>query len=180
MTPERRTTVLRLLALAAVIGLGILAFSLREHLQELRSLGYAGAFLIAFLSNATILLPIPGVGVVFTMGGIFNPVWIALSAGTGAALGELSGYLAGFSGQALVGRIDVLNRVTPFVQKYGMLGIVVLAIIPNPFFDLAGIAAGVLKIPLWKFLLAAWVGQCIKMLYFAYAGSFSLNWLFGN
>lgn len=179
-TPERRLTILRILALCAVVSLSALAFALREYLSAFQSLGYLGAFLTALLSNASILLPVPGLWIIFTYGSIFHPAGVALAAAFGGALGELSGYLAGFSGQMLVERVDIFNRVMPFVQKYGMLGIIVFAAIPNPFFDLAGVAAGMLKIPLWKFLLAAWIGQCIKMFSFAYAGSLSLNWLFGK
>ena len=53
----------------------------------------------------------------------------------------------------------------------GLIPILVLAIIPNPFFDLAGIAAGTLKMPVWQFLLACLVGKTIKMVAFAYAGA---------
>ncbi len=179
ITPRQRQTLLRLAALGVVLVLSTLGFILQDQLQKFRSLGYLGAFLIALISNATILLPMPGIWAVFAMGSIFHPLGVALAAGTGGALGELSGYLAGFSGQALIERVDIFERIKPFVQKYGAIGIAILSAIPNPFFDLAGVAAGMLKIPMWKFLLAAWVGQCIKMLSFAYAGSFSLNWLFG-
>ena len=65
--------------------------------------------------------------------------------------------------------------------KWGLLGalaILILAAVPNPFFDLAGIAAGITKLPLKSFLIACWIGQTIKMSAFAYAGAASLNWLF--
>jgi len=178
ISPERRQSLLRIAALATVIALSALGIALREQLQRFQSLGYSGAFLIALISNASILFPVPGIWAVFAIGGVFHPLGVALAAGTGGALGELSGYLAGFSGQALIERVDVFERIKPFVQKYGVIGIAILAAIPNPFFDLAGIAAGMLKIPMWKFLLAAWIGQCIKMLSFAYAGSLSVKWLF--
>lgn len=178
--PERQQVILRVLALGAMLGLSSLAFVIRDQLQNFRSLGYLGAFLVAFFSNASILLPIPGIWFVFASGSIFHPLGIALAAATGGALGELSGYLAGFSGQGLAERVDVFQRTMPFVQRYGIFGIILLAAIPNPFFDLAGIAAGMLKIPLWKFLLATWIGQLIKMLSLAYAGSISLNWIFGT
>ena len=55
------------------------------------------------------------------------------------------------------------------------LTILVLSAIPNPFFDLAGAAAGALKMPLPKFLLWCWIGETIKMLIFAYAGASSLG-----
>jgi membrane protein YqaA with SNARE-associated domain len=177
--PEgRRTIIYRILGLLAVVGLSALIFAFRDQVKVLTGLGYPGIFLIALLSNATVLFPAPGVAVVFAMGGVFHPLGVALAAGAGGALGELSGYIAGWSGQAIVERMDVFERVAPYIKKYGPIGIAFLAAIPNPFFDLAGVAAGVLKMPFWHFLIAVWIGQTIKMLLFAYAGSLSLNWLF--
>ena len=56
------------------------------------------------VANATLLLPAPGIAVVFAMGSVFNPFLVSLAAGTGAAVGEMSGYAAGFSGQGVLGR----------------------------------------------------------------------------
>jgi membrane protein DedA with SNARE-associated domain len=111
------------------------------------------------------------------MGSIFNPLGVALAAGAGGALGELSGYLAGFSGQAVVERTDIYERINPWVQKYGVFTILVLSAVPNPFFDVAGVAAGIAKMPIRRFLFACWIGQTIKMASFAYAGLYSLDWL---
>jgi uncharacterized membrane protein YdjX (TVP38/TMEM64 family) len=55
--------------------------------------------------------------------------------------------------------------------------ILLLAFIPNPFFDLAGAAAGALRMPLRKFLLWVWIGKFLKMLAFAYAGAASNDWV---
>jgi uncharacterized membrane protein YdjX (TVP38/TMEM64 family) len=176
--PDRRAQIWRLVGLAAVIGLSALIFVFRDQVKGLTALGYPGIFLIALLSNATVLFPAPGIAVVFAMGGIFHPLGVALAAGSGGAVGELSGYIAGWSGQAVVERMDVYERIAPYIKKYGPFGIAILAAIPNPFFDLAGVAAGALKMPLWRFFFAVWIGQIVKMLLFAYAGSLSLNWLF--
>jgi membrane protein DedA with SNARE-associated domain len=169
---------LRLLALLAVVGISVFIFSIRERVQEFAGFGYPGIFLIALLANATVLLPAPGVAVVFAMGNLFNPLAVGLAAGTGGALGELSGYLAGFSGQAIVERADAYARIQPWIQRYGRWAILVLSAIPNPFFDLAGVAAGVGKMPIGRFLFFCWIGQLIKMTLFAYAGAHSLSWLF--
>jgi uncharacterized membrane protein YdjX (TVP38/TMEM64 family) len=179
--PENRigVTVLRILALAAVIGITVYIYSIRERVDEFAAYGYPGIFVIMLMANATVILPAPGVAVVFAMGNVFNPLLVALAAGTGGAIGELSGYLAGFSGQAVVENTKMYDRITPWVQKYGVWAILVLSAIPNPFFDFAGIAAGVAKIPIWKFLLFCWVGQLIKMTMFAYAGAYSIDWLTG-
>jgi uncharacterized membrane protein YdjX (TVP38/TMEM64 family) len=69
-------------------------------------------------------------------------------------------------------------RVQPKVQKWGGWAVLALAAIPNPFFDLAGVAAGASKMPVWKFLVYCWIGQTIKMAAFAYAGNTSLKWIF--
>jgi membrane protein DedA with SNARE-associated domain len=50
----------------------------------------------------------------------------------------------------------------------------VLSAIPNPFFDVAGIAAGMAKMPILTFLLFTGIGQLIKMTLFAFAGHYSV------
>jgi uncharacterized membrane protein YdjX (TVP38/TMEM64 family) len=168
---------LRLLALLVVIAISAGVYLIRDRVEEFAALGYPGIFLIALLANATIFLPAPGIAVVFAMGGIFHPLGVALAASLGGAVGELSGYLAGFSGQAVVERADVYQRIQPWIQKYGGWAILLLAAIPNPFFDLAGIAAGIGRMSMKRFLFFCWLGQLIKMALFAYAGLFSINWL---
>jgi membrane protein DedA with SNARE-associated domain len=53
----------------------------------------------------------------------------------------------------------------------------VLSAIPNPFFDIAGVAAGMIKMKITTFLFFTWVGQIIKMSVFAFAGYSSLEWI---
>ena len=90
----------------------------------------------------------------------------------------MTGYMAGVAGRATIERMDIYERVAPYVRRYGAWTVFVMAAIPTPFLDLAGIAAGVLKMPAWQFLLAVLAGTTIKMLLFAYAGALSLGWLF--
>jgi uncharacterized membrane protein YdjX (TVP38/TMEM64 family) len=167
--------VLRILALLAVIGITIYIYSIRDHVKDFAAFGYPGIFFIALLANATILLPAPGVAIIYAMGAIFNPFGVGLAAGTGGAIGELSGYLAGFSGQAVIERTDIYERIKPWVKKYGGWSILVLSAIPNPFFDLAGIAAGMAKMPVRTFVFFIWIGQLIKMTMFALAGKYSIQ-----
>jgi uncharacterized membrane protein YdjX (TVP38/TMEM64 family) len=171
------TNILRILALLAVIAITYFVYSIRDRVDEFAAYGYPGIFLVALMANATVFLPAPGVAVVFAMGNIFHPLGVALAAGTGGALGELSGYLAGFSGQAVVEKTQIYDRIQPWVVKYGIWAILVLSAIPNPFFDIAGVTAGIAKMSLRRFLVACWIGQLIKMALFAYAGFYSLDWL---
>jgi len=175
MTPKTRLLLLRIGALVLVVGLTVLLFVYRRQLSELGVVGYPGIFLISLISNATLILPVPGVLFTSAMGAVFNPFWVAVAAGSGAALGELSGYLAGFSGQAVVENREWYERVVGWIKKYGDVTIFALSVIPNPIFDIAGIVAGMLKLPLWRFLLWCWLGKVVKMLVFAYGGSTILN-----
>jgi len=170
-------TLARILALLVVIALTVFIYSVRDQAKELAVYGYPGIFLIALMTNATVLLPAPGIAVVFAMGAIFNPLGIALAAGAGGALGELSGYLAGFSGQAVVEKTRIYERLHAWIQRRGFWAVLLLAAMPNPFFDVAGVAAGMLKMPLRTFLLAVWIGVTLKMFLFAWVGSTSLVWL---
>lgn len=171
------TNILRILALFAVVGITLYIYSIRNRVEQFAGFGYPGVFLIALLANATVLLPAPGVAVIYAMGAIFNPFGVGLAAGLGGTIGELSGYLAGFSGQAVVERMDIYNRIKPWVEKYGGWAILVLSAIPNPFFDIAGIAAGIAKMPLQTFLLFSGIGQLLKMTAFAVAGHYSISLL---
>ncbi len=175
MNNKLRLTLLRLAALLVVVALSVYIFSIRDQAAKLALYGYPGVFLLAFLSYATVLLPAPGIAIVFTLGSILNPLGVALAAGAGAALGELSGYLAGFSGQAVIEKADTYEKLTRWMSKNGPLTILALAVIPNPFFDLAGVVAGALKMRVPVFLFWVWIGETIKMMFFAYAGSQLIN-----
>lgn len=172
-----RITVLRLAALAAVVAITVLLLSLGSEAQRFAEYGYPGIFLVSLLSNATVILPAPGLAVTFSMGAVFHPAGVALAAATGAAIGELSGYLAGFSGQGVLARTKVYERVEGWTRRYGAWAILGLAVIPSPLFDLAGAAAGALKMPVARFLIFCWVGKLIKMSIVAYAGAASIDWL---
>lgn len=160
---------------AVAITVGIYVF--RDSFRHLASLGYIGIFLLSILANATIILPAPGVAFVFGMGAVFNPFFVALAAGAGAAIGELSGYIAGYSGQTIIQRSRYEQQLEGWMRKNGGWTIMIFAFIPNPLFDVAGMIAGMLKMPLWKFLLFCWIGKTVKMFLFAYAGSLSIPWL---
>ena len=178
MKSSTRLVVTRILALAVVIALSVFIFINRDQAVKLASYGYIGIFVLSFLAYATVFLPAPGVAVVFAFGAVYNPFILALVAGTGAALGEFVGYLAGYSGQGLAEKTKIYERLEGWMRKNGFLTVFILSAIPNPVFDMAGVIAGVLKMPVLKFLAACWVGETIKMLIFSFAGSAVINRFF--
>ena len=154
----------------AVVITSAIAF-FRDELVRFEQYGYLGVFLISLLGNATVILPAPSLAVVFSMGGVLNPLLVGLVAGVGEALGELTGYMAGYGGRAVIEDWQMYERLEGWMQRNGAATILVLSAIPNPFFDLAGIAAGVLRFPLTQFLLSCWIGKTIKTITFAFVGA---------
>lgn len=171
MHQEKKNPVLRFFLIILVLAISIILFIYRNEVQKIASFGYGGIFILSLLTNATLILPLPGVVFTSAMGAVFNPFWVAIAAGTGAALGETTGYLAGFSGQIIIDRKEWYETLTKWMRKYGNLTVMMMAIIPNPFFDLAGMAAGMLKLPFYRFLFWCCVGKIIKMMLFAYTGA---------
>lgn len=172
-----RLQVTRLLVLVFVIGLTIWIYTLGDKTEALAAYGYPGIFLLSIIANATIVLPAPGLALVFAFAGKLSWVGVGLAAGAGATLGELSGYLAGFSGQAIIENQGLYKRLEGYMTRYGGLTITVLAFLPLPVFDLAGVAAGALRMHVLKFLGWCVLGKVPKMLLIAYAGAHSIAWI---
>ena len=175
--PPPRFGIQHAVALLVAIAVPVLIYVFRDQVRALEQLGYLGAFLTMFVGNATVILPVPGLIVVFALGHTLNPLLVGLAGGPGAALGELVGYFAGFSGSGVIKNTGLYQRVEGWVKRYGPAAIAVLAAIPNPAFDLAGLVSGALGIRWWQFLLAAGIGKTIQAIAIAYAGSLSIGWV---
>lgn len=167
----------KIIGLILAISLSVVIFVFRDKLVNFESYGYFGILVISILGNATIVLPVPVILTAFLGGGIFNPFLVGLVSSFGATIGELTGYIAGRTGGALMKtdptspRLRGINKIKKWMAKYGLWTIFVLAVIPNPAFDLAGIVSGATKIPVRKYFLVTWAGKLIKFLTFAYLGS---------
>ena len=129
--------------------------------KELKAYGYLGAFVISIILNATIILPVSNMAVMMSLGAAMpSPVVVGLVGGFGAAIGEITGYVAGRSGRRLVARSQMYTRVEDWVRRWGWLTIFVFSVVPFVF-DLVGIAAGALRYPFWKFFIPCWLGRTI-------------------
>jgi uncharacterized membrane protein YdjX (TVP38/TMEM64 family) len=141
--------------------------------------GYLGAFLISMVASATIILPAPGIAVVIAMGTALDPILLGIVAGMGSAVGELSGYLAGTGGRALVParhRVQ-FERLHALTGRHGGALLFLLAAIPFPLFDFAGIIAGMLRMRVAIFLVAVAAGKSIKYIILIVLGAAPLLYL---
>lgn len=165
----------KIIGLVFAVILSVVIFLFRDKFVHFESYGYLGIFIISVLGNATIILPVPVILTAFVGGGIFNPFLVGLISALGATLGELTGYLAGSSGRSIINQEKKLVKVEGWMKKYGLWTIFVLAAIPNPLFDLAGMVSGAGRIPVWKFLTATLLGKTIKFMVIAFIGAGSLK-----
>ena len=144
--------------------------------------GYFGIFLISFLGATSVFIPIPYTVVIFTLGGLqtFDPLWIAVAAGTGAAIGEFSGYLIGFGGRRVIGEKykKKMEFLTKLFKKFGPIVIFVFALTPLPD-DLLFIPLGIMRYSLLKAFIPALLGKFLSNLIIAYSGRLSLQ-IIGN
>lgn len=173
--PTWRLRIVQILTVVAVLLALAAAYYFKDRIQELKPYGYAAVFLTGLISNATVILPVPGLAVTAVMAGILNPWIVGLVGGAAQALGEMTGYMAGYSGQTWIDENPTYDRLARWMQRRGLLTIAVLAAIPNPAFDLAGIAAGALRLPVWKFLVGCAIGGIIKNTAFALAGYYGIE-----
>ncbi len=175
--PSKLSWVLRGLGLVGIVLITVAVAANRDRLPEFAALGYAGAFMAMLVSNATLVLPAPGLIIVFVLGTSLNPFVLGAAAGLGAALGEMTGYFTGYTGLALMEESAVARRVQRWMDRNGLLTIFTLSVVPNPFFDLAGLIAGAGRMPVWQFLCMAFLGKSIQATGIAFAGALSLGWV---
>jgi membrane protein DedA with SNARE-associated domain len=178
-------------ALVLVPSIGLLLLPIWVELDEgsFAAIGYPGVFLANLASTATVFIPVPGLtaagqALILTQGATLNPFLVGILGGTGMALGEITAYGAGAVGSEVAreGEVQAPKIVRPLVERvigwvdwlmdnYGFVTLLVLSAIPNPFFELAGITAGAVRMNFWRFMLAVLIGKNIRGLTLAYLGA---------
>jgi len=166
-----------ILALIVVLATVPLAYFANDFIGDWGALGYTGAFLVSLVSSAAIVFPVPGLAVVFALGASLNPFLVGIVAGLGMALGEFTGYLAGYSGEAVLHRIKFYGRLEGWMRSHGWAVIFVSAVIPNPLFDVVGAMAGAFDYPAWKFFIFCFAGKVVKSVMVALAGAWGLHYI---
>jgi uncharacterized membrane protein YdjX (TVP38/TMEM64 family) len=162
-----------LLIIASVLISGITIY-FRNDLNKLQGYGIFGIFLISVLGNATVVIPAPVILSAFIGGSVYNPILVGLVVALGATIGELTGFIAGLGGRVAITDHKHFKKVEHWMTKSGFLTLLILAAIPNPLFDLAGIFAGATNYSIKKFLLATFIGKTLKFLTIAFFGSYFL------
>ena len=175
---RRPENLVRLGIVAIVIAAIAAALLLRDNFGA-SQVGYGAVALSALVASAGLLIPVPALATACATAIFLNPLFVGLIAGTAETVGELSGYYLGYTGRDVLSRSRLYQRLERWMRRRGWLLLFVFSLVPNPIFDIVGIAAGALRYPIWGLLAVVWTGKVSKFLIFAYACTAGADWLTG-
>jgi membrane protein YqaA with SNARE-associated domain len=162
-------------AIIAVVAWAYFTFPDFFKQENIAKYGYAGIFVISVILNATVIIPVSNMTVILALGAIMPMPWlVGLVGGLGAVIGEMTGYLAGRSGRNLIAQNKAYARVEKWVKKRGWIAIFFLSAFPFVF-DVVGIIAGALRMPVWEFMAPTFAGRTVTYIIVAYLGAYGLH-----
>jgi membrane protein YqaA with SNARE-associated domain len=144
----------------AVVAVSILIFCRRDTLVYDDKYGYLSVFVLCFICNATVFAPAPSLIVAVTAAQTLQPLSVILIGAGGTTIGEMVGYFSGKVGRTFIHKDGC---ITSWVVCHGAIAVFFFALIPFPFFDLAGIASGYSKMKWYTFMLSCFLGKLLKM-----------------
>lgn len=156
----------------------ILSFSLfifKDFFRDSKSLGLIGIFIINFVSSASFFVSGPAFLSIIAGGSLYNPVLVAFVSSVAATLGDMVGFLVGFSGRKII--LEKLEKkfwfsvLEDYFKKYGGWMLFTFAFIPNPFFDAIGLIAGIFVFSPKRFVIIVTLGRFLRYLILAGIGA---------
>jgi membrane protein YqaA with SNARE-associated domain len=143
-----------------------------ELLERLGGFGYLGAFVSAAFANATVLVPVPYYPLLIRLAQAFDPWGVVVAAAAGSVVGELVAYAVGRSGRQAVEETRFYRWVQRQLSHPWRAPLVLFALSapPNPLFDVAGLLAGALGIPVSIYVISTFLGRLVRMAIVVFLG----------
>jgi membrane protein YqaA with SNARE-associated domain len=165
------------LTILLVVAISVVLYLVRDEIVRFQQYAYLGVFIISMLTNATVIVPVPGVVVFIPLLATLNPVLVGIVGAAGGSIGEVTGYMAGYSGGKLTKRGRLYTRVKWWMKgRRGNWVLFLFAAGPLPV-DVAGVVAGALRFPVWRFMVIVWAGKTIKYVVLMVLASLGIEWL---
>lgn len=140
---------------------------------ELKEWGWI--FFIIFMGIQGILVPIPSELVLLSSGLIWGLLGGSILGIVGSmAAGILTYYIAVLGGRPMMERFlgqENLIVLDTYIEKYGVLAIIVARAFPFMPFDPISYASGFLKINFRSYCIATFIGSIIRCIFYAWLGS---------
>lgn len=140
--------------------------------------GYFGVFLISFIGSMSIIIPVPYTLLIYVMGGVLDPILVAIASGFGSAVGEFSGYVLGYYGRAVISeeRQRKMDFMVKVFDRYGFFAIFFFALTPLPD-DLLFIPLGIMRYKFVKAFVPSLLGKLLMSFILAYSGHLSIGFI---
>lgn len=161
-------------AFLTAAGISVALFVLRDWVNGLGAFGYLGGFAVSLISG-TGLVAAPGWALNVSLGSTLNPILVGLIFALGGTIGEMVGYGLGYTGHHALGKLPRYETLVRWMRRRGGLTIFLLALLPNPLFETAALAAGALQYSMWRFIAFSAAGRIPKSLLYAYVGAWGLQ-----
>ena len=160
---------------AAFIATGLVLWTTGTF--NIDTVGYTSIFFLSFIAAALVFLPVSALAAVCVAVAVdLNPFIVAVVAASAESIGELTGYMAGMGGKSFFERKRFYLRFKNFFLRYAGLTLVLFSIIPNPLFDIIGVAAGSILYPVKRFLLLVFIGKTIKFTWVGLGCYYGATW----
>ncbi|MDO8647641.1 MAG: VTT domain-containing protein [Candidatus Diapherotrites archaeon] len=147
---------------------GFLSWFSTTGASTIAQFGLLGIFATAIALNATVFFGIPMeiLLIAFYYSTRIDPLIIALAAGSGAAIGEMIIFYAGWKSKWLSGKVEkskskLLQKVRREINAKGPIAEFILFVIPLPI-DFVGIMCGIMKMNPLKFFLTALIAKIAR------------------
>lgn len=167
------------ISFAVTVVLCVLVVVYWQEFVRFARYGYIGVFIISFLADVTLFVPVPSLFIVFTMGGVLNPVLVGLIAGAGETIGSMVVYVTGLSSARAFHALDhrVMDKFRTWIKTRGALSVFFMSAILNPLFFPFTAIAGMMHFGWWRFFLLCLAGKTLKDVILAVAGYFGVQTL---
>lgn len=171
---DRRVQIAVLLVAVVVIAA---VWYFRGYFSSIEAVGYPAVFLLSLLGSVSMVMPVPGLLSVCSTSVVLDPLLVGVVAGVGETIGETSGYALGYGGGSVVERHRAYPKVKRWMEERGALVIFAVSVIPNPVFDVVGVAAGAVRYPVVRFFGIVLLGKVLKGVMVAYTCDFGITHL---
>ena len=170
---HRHHVVIAVAGVAALIALNIAVYLAPIDYHALTSFAYAGAFIVCFVANAVVAIPIPYIPIIAHIGATAESPALVIALGAlGSALGESVAFVVGRAEQGLVSEHPLYKRIHRLAERKWLAGLMLfgLAVPLNPLFDVAGLAAGAMGMRYRVFFVAVFAARILRLAFIVWLG----------
>lgn len=174
-----------LFAIGVITVFVLIGIAYKDRLEEIKKLenyGYLFIFLMGIAGCASPVWPLPGTWAAFLWAGWAGFGWgilfVALAAGAGEAIGEMSFYMVGYGSKPVTSKWKRFQRVEGWISRHGAITIFLSAAIPSiGITKFVNASAGAVRFPVRKVFVLCLAGKIIKCCGFALAGVGLISWV---